>query len=123
MTLTTRPTDEAIQSKGFLIKVGEALGVQEWMWRSFFGVLLAIILIPVAAHGIYDFWKPKIVCAATQFHQYASSYAQPPPENTKRWVAFYPPGAPLPELKEPLTITEFPNGTGLYPLSGTPPFA
>lgn len=121
--LTERPPDEAIQSKGFLVKVGEVLGVQEWMWTSYFGIVLAIILIPVAAMGIYDFWQPKIVCGAEEFQRYAHTYTQPPPQNTKRWIAFYPQDTPPPEAEEPLTITHLPIGTGLYPLSGSAPFA
>ena len=102
--LTQRPPDEEIQKKGFLIKLGEAFGIQEWMWKSPWGIVLAIILVPVVVAGAYNFWQPKLSCRAEQFLAYIETYEPAPPQVELHWIAFYPQNIQPPQTNQPPTI-------------------
>ena len=116
--LTTRPDDLTIQQKGFLIKLGEVFTATEWMWRSWKGRIIAIIVICPTAYGIYSFWQPVAIYSykqASAFIDYAA------PDEKREWVAVYPENTELPDSIELPSCGDMPANTGLYPasISGT----
>lgn len=52
---------ELQQSNSFLSMVGQSVGVQKWMWASFSGLLLGVIVVPPTINSIVDYWKPKAI--------------------------------------------------------------
>ncbi|CZF79384.1 RES domain protein [Grimontia celer] len=66
------PTEEEIASKGFLEKMSECFGVKGWMWKDWKGRLLAIIFLPPAVAGPFNYWYPKIELA----YEYSTPYIQ-----------------------------------------------
>jgi hypothetical protein len=121
--LTESPSDEEIQKKGFLIKLAEAFGVQPWMWKSPLGIVLAIIILPVAIQGAYNFWQPKAVYGAEQLLAYVETYEPLPPQHEIHWIAFYPQNIQPPQTKQLPTIVQLPTGSGIFPASATGQFA
>lgn len=113
--LTDLPSEREVREKGFLVKVGEAFGGQEWMWKTWAGIVLAVILIAPKLQSSWDFWKPKLVQTANQFSTYFRHLRWPLDPSDDQWIAF------VPDLAPPPASTSFPSfrsltvGSGLFP--------
>jgi hypothetical protein len=114
------PAEGVIREEGFLVKLGEAFGAQEWMWKSWKGIILAIIILLPAAQAALDFWVPKAVYASQQFFDYYQHFQFPPPDN-HQWIAFTDGALPPAGVQVPLSGLS--AGTGVYPVSGQAPYA
>jgi hypothetical protein len=112
--LTTLPPDAEIRKKGFLVKVGEVLGAEEWMWKTWTGIVLAVIVIAPQAESIVDFWQPKVVYSARQFHDYFRHLKWPLEPSDDQWLAFVP-HSTLPHIKSAPSRRDLAVGTGLFP--------
>lgn len=65
------PHPEEIKEKqSWLENVAGGIGYEKWMWKTWGGVLIGIIVITPNVSGVYDFWKPVI----TTGYEYASPY-------------------------------------------------
>lgn len=120
--LTEMPAEEVIREKGFIMKMAEAVGVQEWMLKSWKGIVLAIIIILPNAHGILDYWKPKAIYAEHQFYGYYRHLQFPLPADNHDWIAFAPDAA-LPPSGANVPLSGLQVGTGVFPVSGQAPYA
>ena len=68
--LTDLPSENQVREKGFLVKVGEAFGAEEWMWKTWTGVLVAIIIIAPQFQSTLDYWKPKVTYSVGRFYDH-----------------------------------------------------
>lgn len=71
--LRTRPTErERQQRRGYFEMVRDALGVQEWMWKTFAGAVIAVLVLAPDIQDIGTFWTPKFTTA----YKFAVPYVQ-----------------------------------------------
>lgn len=112
--LTERPSDEEIRKKGFLVKVGEVFGAEQWMWKTWTGIVLAVIVIAPQAESIVDFWRPKVVYSVGQFHDYFRQLKWPLEPNDDQWLAFVPHSS-LSQITSTPLRRNLVAGTGLFP--------
>ncbi|MBI3852437.1 MAG: hypothetical protein HY298_19445 [Verrucomicrobia bacterium] len=117
--LDTPPSEKEIGEKGFLIKIGEVFGLQGWMWKSWQGIVLAILIVPPAVYGVYSFWKPIGQYAYTNFPKYLESFQPPEKSNDNRYIAFLPDTQEAIDSKKYKTPDLYPIGTGVFPVSGS----
>lgn len=65
------PSPKEIAEKNSRLElVASAFGYQKWMWKSMGGRLLAIVIIPAALYGAFDFWGRVL----TAGYEYAQPY-------------------------------------------------
>jgi hypothetical protein len=113
--LTDLPSEQEIRQKGFLVKVGEAFGVEEWMWKTWIGIILAIIIVAPELQSTVDYWKPKLVYSVSQFSNYFRHLRWPLEPTDDQWIAFIPePTLPPPPTKAP-SPPGLSVGSGLFP--------
>lgn len=62
------------QEPSFLIKVADSLGAKEWMWKSFGGAVLALIVIPPTLEDIASWWQPKLSYAYEMLEPYELAF-------------------------------------------------
>jgi hypothetical protein len=86
--LTELPPEHEIRNKGFLQKVGEALGVEEWMLKSWRGRILAVIILVPTAQGIFDYWEVKVEYPVAVFADYFRHLKWPVDTTTSKWIVF-----------------------------------
>ncbi|WP_047230227.1 RES family NAD+ phosphorylase [Pseudomonas brassicacearum] len=64
VVLRTFPTDTEIKKeKSYLEMVGSMFGVQEWMWKTRSGRLLAVLIVVPTALGFVKFWGNGVTVA------------------------------------------------------------
>lgn len=112
--LTNPPPENEIREKGFLVKVGEAFGGEEWMWKTWTGVVLAIIIIVPTFQSTLDYWRPKVVYSVTQFSDYFRHLRWPLSPSDDQWIAFVPDAA-LPPKTEVRSFHDLSIGSSLVP--------
>jgi hypothetical protein len=121
--LTELPSESVIREKGFLVKLGETFGVQEWMWKTWGGIIIAIFVFFPQLKGALDYWTPKATYTSQQFYDYFQHLEFPLPADNHDWIAFTPDAAPPPSGAQLPPLSSFPVGTGVFPASGHAPFA
>lgn len=111
--LTNLPPEREIRTKGFLFKAGEAFGAEEWMWKTWTGVLIAIIIVAPQIQSTLDYWRPKIVYSVSQFSDYFRHLQWPLTPSDDEWIAFVPDSTPAP--RRPQAPQSLPVGSSLFP--------
>jgi len=113
--LTEMPSESHVREKGFLIKVGEAFGAEEWMWKTWAGIILAVIIIVPQIQSTLDYWKPKAVYSASHFAEYFRHLQWPLAPGDTDWVAFVPDAnLPPPPTGAP-SVQGLSVGSGIFP--------
>jgi hypothetical protein len=116
--LTSLPSTQEIQKRGFLVTLFNAAGVHDYLWKSWQGILIAVIIGAPIVSALCDFWQPKVVTTAVEMYQMISSPAAIEIVNPTHWIAVLPPGSEaIPSTIQP-TLDMLPGGTGLFPVSG-----
>ena len=117
--LDNPPPESELKAKGFLIKIGEVLGVQEWMWKSWGGIVLAVLIVVPAVCGHLSFWKPVAVYSYSQFSQYLATFQPPETTTDNRYIAFVEETLKPADSTKERTMDLLPIGTGVFPVSGS----
>jgi hypothetical protein len=85
------------------------------MWKTWTGILLAIIIVAPELQSIVDYWKPKLVYSVNQFSDYFRHLRWPLRPTDDQWIAFIPePTLPPPATKAP-SPRVLSVGSGLFP--------
>jgi hypothetical protein len=118
--LTRLPTKEEQEKEGgILIKLGQAFGAQDWMWKSVWGVLLAIIIIPAAAQGVWNFWQPKAIYGFEMVSSYIQTFDPKKQTEDQGFVAFTTQYEKAREDSEKHEAINWPTGSMVVPISGS----
>ena len=116
--LTNFPsTSERSKTGGFFIKVGEAIGGHEWMWKSWTGRLIAVIVLTPLVAQTVEFWNNTTVRSYNTFSSYLQSFSPEDDTHPKGFVAFYPQAKEQLESTSQLDLYALPLGSGLFPAS------
>ena len=116
--LTSPPSkDELAKKGGFLTRVADCLGIKTWMWKSFGGLLFAVIFVIPKVDSTLSYWTPKVEKTYLAMNDYWQSFSIEPPDKTIDFVAFVPQDQELTIGTEPKPIDQYPQGTGVFPLS------
>lgn len=117
---TQLPTKEERKERGgYLVKIGETLGAEEWMWKSIGGRVLAIIVLLPTVQGIWDYWQPKAVYAYDQMAIYFTTVDPQKDRDDTGFIAFSPRERSLESSMSGKIPEIWTTGTMIAPISGS----
>jgi hypothetical protein len=118
--LTEYPADGQIKARGgFLLRVGELLGAPTWLWKTFSGTVLAVIILISSAIGHYNNLQPIVVHSYEKMALYLQELKPIKSNEHITYVAFVPPEFKMPEPPGQTNYTDFPPGSAVFPVSGS----
>jgi hypothetical protein len=118
--LDSLPSAGEVQKKeSFLVKLGEIAGAQAWMWKSWKGKVIAIVLVYMFVNGVYDTFKPLALWSYEKVPIYLQACQPYAEEIAKGYIAFVqqPTAQQYPAVVPAMDV--LPIGTGLFPVSGS----
>lgn len=122
--LTSLPDESKVRKiGGMLERVASLFGGQTWMWKSRWGVILAIIFIlPFAQDKIatvYNFWQPKAEFAYEKGIEIIRHISPPAPTEEVATIAVLPQNFVFNSPPDEVKFENLPIGTGVYALSAS----
>lgn len=116
--LTEFPTDQQLhEKKSFLVCLGEFGGTPVWLWKTFLGAVLGIILVASTFIGHWNNLKPIAQYSSEKIGHYFQTLDFS--HESKGSIVFFPEGKSLLANIESPQVGEFPSNTLVVPVSGS----
>ncbi len=114
--LTEKPSQEKIDEKGILFTVESFSGIPTFLWKTWTGRVIAVIILYIFTPEFEQFAKAVTIFAASHFYSYVQTRV-PEPHPTGL-IAFLPQNTGISDAIRTLPLHQLPVGTGLFPASG-----